>query len=64
MDIIVLTWDTSHPEVKHPLLTSEAKDNDRGQRNRGAGRVKQEKSPESSRGLFVKLDILIQLKLL
>ena len=62
MNTIVLTWDTGHPEVKHPLLTSEAKDNDRGQRTRGVSRVKQEKSPESSRGLFVKQDILIQLK--
>ena len=57
------SWATSRPGLKHPLWTSEAKDSDRAQRKRGMGRVK-EKSPESSRGLSVRLDILIWLKLL
>lgn len=48
--------------MRRTLVTSEAKDNDKGQRYRGTGGVKQEKSLESSWELFMKLDMLIQLK--
>lgn len=66
MDTVVLIRGTrDSPEMRHAPLTSGAEDNDRGEwywQDREMSRVKQEKSLESSQGLFVKLDMLTQRK--